>query len=668
MLKKIYLSALSLILILALIYIFLSTVGIKTNKFNNLLNGKVSEINPKINLKLNDVNFKLDPTNFEFQAQTDDPIVAINNKEIELELIKFDLNIFEYLKDNNPVSKLSIVSKENNIKKFTDFINEYDFNLTRNLILKQIKKGKLKIFSDITFDEKNPNKMKYSIEGYLKYEKFKFFNQPEIENIKFDFTLGQNIINLKKIELSIDKILFRSKEININRGDNQFKISGNFKTNRSKIDINKYINIINTDIDLLNDQLIYASSNNRFSFNIDNNLKIKDLRINSELNFDELHTNTKYQNLIYLKNGNLLINYDKKKLEINLNSKFLFKNTNYNNKDSKNLIKAIYKKKPNNNASVDIDLSNSYNKINTNEFKKFISLDNFSLPKQDINFSSTNKINFELNKNFKVKNFNSKSEIKIDDVLIDYKSQRIKKYFNNFKNQIKLSNSYISFDYKTNKFKIGLKSKYSINDTYENITLGIKRSEKDYFFDLDINLDSSEINIDELNYKKKSDIKSNLSIKGIYKNNNEINFDNIIFNEEEKKIHIQNLEIGRNDKIKNLDLFKIDLVNKFGKKNDLEFKKINDKYYLSGNEFDGAENIKNLIDNSSESIFTNFKNLNTNINLNFGKYYVNEDSYLANLQGEIKVKNNKVFYSDISAKLNNKEKFKLSIFTADNKQ
>ncbi len=668
MLKKIYLSALSLILILALIYIFLSTVGIKTNKFNNLLNEKVSEINPKITLKLNDVNFKLDPTNFEFQAQTDDPIVAINNKEIELELIKFDLNIFEYLKDNNPVSKLSIVSKENNIKKFTDFINEYDFNLTRNLILKQIKKGKLKIFSDITFDEKNPNKMKYSIEGYVKDAKFKFFNQPEIENIKFDFTLGQNIINLKKIELSIDKILFRSKEININRGDNQFKISGNFKTNRSKIDINKYINIINTDIDLLNDQLIYASSNNRFSFNIDNNLKIKDLRINSELNFDELHTNSKYQNLIYLKNGNLLINYDKKKLEINLNSKFLFKNTNYNNKDSKNLIKAIYKKKPNNNASVDIDLSNSYNKINTNEFKKFISLDNFSLPKQDINFSSTNKINFELNKNFKVKNFNSKSEIKIDDVLIDYKSQRIKKYFNNFKNQIKLSNSYISFDYKTNKFKIGLKSKYSINDTYEIITLGIKRSEKDYFFDLDINLDSSEINIDELNYKKKSDIKSNLSIKGIYKNNNEINFDNIIFNEEEKKIHIQNLEIGRNDKIKNLDLFKIDLVNKFGKKNDLEFKKINDKYYLSGNEFDGAENIKNLIDNSSESIFTNFKNLNTSINLNFGKYYVNEDSYLANLQGEIKVKNNKVFYSDISAKLNNKEKFKLSIFTADNKQ
>ena len=208
MLKKIYLSALSLILILALIYIFLSTVGIKTNKFNNLLNEKVSEINPKINLKLNDVNFKLDPTNFEFQAQTDDPIVAINNKEIELELIKFDLNIFEYLKDNNPVSKLSIVSKENNIKKFTDFINEYDFNLTRNLILKQIKKGKLKIFSDITFDEKNPNKMKYSIEGYVKDAKFKFFNQPEIENIKFDFTLGQNIINLKKIELSIDKILF----------------------------------------------------------------------------------------------------------------------------------------------------------------------------------------------------------------------------------------------------------------------------------------------------------------------------------------------------------------------------------------------------------------------------------------------------------------------------
>ena len=71
-----------------------------------------------------------------------------------------------------------------------------------------------------------------------------------------------------------------------------------------------------------------------------------------------------------------------------------------------------------------------------------------------------------------------------------------------------------------------------------------------------------------------------MNINGIYKDNNEIIFKNINFNEEEKSINVENLEIGKNDKIKSLDLFKIDIVNKNGRANKLEFKKVNNNYYL----------------------------------------------------------------------------------------
>ncbi len=159
-----------------------------------------------------------------------------------------------------------------------------------------------------------------------------------------------------------------------------------------------------------------------------------------------------------------------------------------------------------------------------------------------------------------------------------------------------------------------------------------------------------------------------MNINGIYKDNNEIIFKNIDFNEEEKSINVQNLEIGKNDKIKNLDLFKIDIINKNGKENKLEFKKVNSNYYLTGSQFDGSKNIKNILDNSSKSIFSSFKNLNTYIYLDIGKYFVDRSSYLSNVKGEIQVKNNKVFSSNINAKLNNKRKFALSIFTNDKKQ
>ena len=637
--------------------IFLTTAGIKTDNFNHIINEKVNEINPKIKLKLNQVNFKLNITNFEFKIFTLEPLIGINEKYIDLETIKFDLNIFDYLNNKSPISEISIISKENDISQLTDFLNEYKFNLARNLIFKQIKKGKIKIISNVKFDEKSPKKINYVINGSVTDAQFKLLNQSQIENIKFDFLVVKDDININKIELEFDKIFITSEKINIKKINNDFEISGNFKTNKTKINLNNYKKIININLDLLDNRPINLSSDNKLSFKINNKLRIRDLSIISKFNFDELFTNPKYQDYIYLKDGSILINYIKKELKIILNSKFLFKNKNYQPSETKNLINLIYKKKHNKNAIVNIDLSNAKININSKEFKEFVNFKNFSLQEQDIIFTSKNSINFNLNKSNQIQNFNIKSKINTDNVIVDYNSQRVKKYFNNFKNQINFSNSYLDLDYKNNKFKFYLKSKYSINDVNENVTLNVEKKDNKYIFDLDLDLDSAEIQIDELEFKKKPYIKSNLIINGIYKDNNEVTFNNIKFNAEEQKIIAQNLEIGKNDKIKNVDLFKIDLFNKNRKKNKIEFKKVNKNYYLTGSQFDGTRNIKNLLDNSSNSIFSNFKNLNSYVYLDVGKYFVDNASYLSNVRGEIQIKNSKVFNSNIKAKLNNEREF-----------
>ncbi len=666
--KIISIITISIITVLVAILIFLTTTGIRTDNFNSLINEKVKEIDPKIKLKLNQLNFKLNLSNFEFEIFTLDPQIAINEKDIDLENIKFDLNIFDYISNKNPISEISIISKENDIDQFIDFINEYDFNLARTLILKQIKKGKVKVISDITFDKNNPKNIKYTLNGSVTDAEIKLPKQSKIENVKFNFLVDQDVINLNEIELSFDKFLIASEKIRIKKINNYFEISGNFKTNETKINLNNYRKFININLDLIDDRPINLRSENELSFKINKKLNIKDLRIISKLNFDKLFTKSKYQDFIYFKDGNILINYIKEELKIVLNSDFLFKNKNNNNNKTKNLINLIYKKKQNKDALVNIDLSNTKSKINSKEFKKFVKFKNFSLQDQDITFASKNLINFELNKKNEIENFSIKSKLKTESILIDYKSQRIKKYFSDFKNQIKFSNSNLDLDYKNKKFKFNLKSKYSINNVNENVSLNVEKKDNKYFFVLDLDLDSAEIDIEELDYKKKADIKSELNINGIYKNNNEIIFKNIDFNEEEKSINVENLEIGKNDKIKNLDLFKINITNRNGKENKLEFKKVNNNYYLTGSQFDGSKNIKNLLDNSSKSIFSNFKNLNTYIYLDIGKYFVENLSYLSNVKGEMQIKSNKVFNSNINAKLNNKRSFKLNIFTNDKKQ
>ena len=666
--KIIYITTISILIIILSMLTFLTTIGIKTDKFNLLVNQNVKEINPKIKLSLNEITLKLKLSNFEFEIETLDPKIGINDKNIDLESINFSFKIFDYINKKNPITQISVLSKENNVNQVTDFINEYDFNLARNLILKRIKRGKVKMLSVVTFDEENPKILKYVINGSLKDAEIKLLAQSRIDNIKFDFLIDQNKINLKELELSIDKIIIESDQLNISKKNNQFEISGNFKTNKTKVNLNTYNKFLNTNLNLIDDQLINLSSENQLYLKINNKLKIKDININSKINFDEIYTKSKYQDFIYLKNGNILVNYKKKDLNVNLDSNFLFKNKKYNNSDSRNKIEIFYKKKQNKDALVDINLSNTNNKINSKEFKKYISLRNFSLKDQDITFASENNINFNISKNNQIKNFKIKSKIKADEVLIDYKSQRIKKYLSNFENQIKLTKSEIDLDYRFENFKMNLNSKYSIKNVNEKVSLNIEKKDNDYLFDLGIGLNSAEIQINELDYKKNSKIKSDLKLNGIYRGNKEIYFNKIKFNDEEKKIIVQKLDIGKNDKIKNIDLFKMDIVNKYGKKNELEFKKVDNAYYLTGSEFDGTRNIKNILDNSSESIFSNFKNLDTYIFVNIGKYFIDKNSYLSNMNGEIQIKNNKVFNSKISAKLNEKRKFQLNIFTNNSKQ
>ena len=93
----------------------------------------------------------------------------------------------------------------------------------------------------------------------------------------------------------------------------------------------------------MDDKPINISSDNKLSFKINNKFTISNLKLESVLNFDELLTKSQYQDFIYLKNGNVKIDYNKEELNINLDSKFLFKKDKYNTSGSENLFKLVYK-------------------------------------------------------------------------------------------------------------------------------------------------------------------------------------------------------------------------------------------------------------------------------------------------------------------------------------
>ncbi len=667
--RKFVITAAGIIITLSFILIiFLSTMGVKTDRFNSLINQKIKEINPKINFNLKNVSLKLNPINFNIDVVILNPNVAINKAKVEIESVKTNLNLIDYFNNRNPVSKITLISKENNIKDVVNFLNEYEFNLARSLILQQIKRGKVKISSNITLDDNYSDKFSYNINGSVRQAEFSTIKNINLNELKFNFSINKKSIDLNKIHFILNEIKMNSDSVKINRKNEELKIFGDLKSKKGKLNFYNYIKLINRDFDLLNDELISASSNNKFSFAISKKLKIKDINISSVINFDKLYSNKKYQEFIYLNDGSVNINYKDKNIIASLESNYMFLNKDYNNQKKKNTIKLNYQKIKNKKASVDLRINNSKNSINTNELSKLISLKNFSLPEQNILLDSENKITFQLSKKNQVENLKIKSKINANETLINYKSQRTKKYFKNFKNQIKLNNTQIDLDYNNKEYKIALRSEYVIDKINQNILLNISKNNKNYFFTADLGLSSSEVEINELDYIKKLNVDANLIIDGVYRQNKEIFFKTINYLEGNTKILIENIELGKNDKIKNLDLFQIDIESASGIRNQLEFKKVNDNYYLTGTQFDGTENIKNLLSNNSKSIFSNFKNLNSYIYLDIGKYYINKSSFLSKTNGEIQIKNSKVLNANISAKLNENRKFQLNVITNKRKE
>ena len=70
MIKIIYRFVILILLILMILITYLSTVGIKTNKFNNQITNQIKNINTNLDIELRDVNIILDLFDLTFLVKT----------------------------------------------------------------------------------------------------------------------------------------------------------------------------------------------------------------------------------------------------------------------------------------------------------------------------------------------------------------------------------------------------------------------------------------------------------------------------------------------------------------------------------------------------------------------------------------------------------------------
>ena len=510
MLKKItYFIVFTLILGFLAIF-FLSTFGIKTNKFNNNISNQLKENYPNLNIEFKEIKLLLNLLNFSINLEAKNPKIFVENKEIRLEKISTSYNIGSFFKKEFGINNIDFETQNNEIKQVLKLLRLNKDSPQLFILDKVIEQGEIKIDAKISFDQKGNILDNYKLSGIVNNLSLKLLNKKEIKNLNLNFNYFDKNLNLNNLSLDYLGIKILSEKLSIKKQDEIYIIEGNFKN--PKVIIPKNI----TSFILKNDNFdnVILSSENNFSLKLNKKYKVSDLKIKSRISLEEANFNFKnnliknyipnfkdkfkltnhildiqYKNKLSLKgNGKLEIGNQKDEIKYNLD--FIEDKFNYDfnlslneipikldlinflkkenvksqlkikGKANKNRIKIERISLETNGSLIsadDFELTNKYRIVN---FKK-VKLDYIDKNKirNDLIISKSNKVYIVKGKNFDLS--------KIVDKILTVNNEDSLKLFDK-KNKIfkiDFDKNYIDKDH----YLVGLKGKFQIknNDLYD---------------------------------------------------------------------------------------------------------------------------------------------------------------------------------------------------------
>jgi len=607
--KKI-LKYISIILgVIVLLTIYLSTVGIETEKFNKQIQDLVKKKNNKFDTSLKKIKLTLDPLNFKFNAKTIDTKIIFKDKLIELEYIKTQISLNSLIKSQLVTSQIEISTKPILLKNFVSFVRSINNRPELFFLERFIKKGYLIADLEFNFDEFGELQEDYKVNGLLKDGKVSLFKKNELEKINFLFNITGNNFSFRDISFDTNNINFLSERLNIKKNKKDYLLEGNIKNKNSLINKKlfqtiklKYpqFNLINTNFE----------SDNDFSFNINDKLKVDNLVINSNILIDSSQ----------FKKNNLV------------SKNFIEINDLIDLKDHE--IKASYA-----NKKLSIEGKGQVKLQNKFEFFDYEMTNNGS----DLNLVS----NIQLSE-------------------LDIKNQNlIKGYLPKTKDILNLKDHKIKLNYKGNDLSLKGSGKIKLEKELNKIEYFFSTKDKKYNFETNLEINDTPLKIDFINYTKSKNLNSQLKINGNYTKKFGLDFKKISLLSKNNSLVVNDLIIDKKNKLYKVDKIDLDYFDNSDKKNIFVLNRIkNNDYELNGLLLNADSLITNLLKNNDDHQIDIFRE-NINITLNFSDVYLDNDNIVKNLNGKLRIVDNKVTQANISALFDNNENLKFTIKTKD---
>ena len=498
MLKIISKVLLLILIIITILVSYLTFIGVKTESFNYLISENIKKIDKNLNIELNKVFLKLNPSNLSISIVTENPKLFSGKINLKIKKIKTEFSVLSYIKNEPPIKSINLNSDINNIKSILKYIRLFKDNFRMMLASKFVQDGIIQTGMIFNFDKKGKIKNDYLIEGHVKNLKIKYSENNLLTNFKFTLLNDQYSIinsNTKFNNNLLESQLIKIKKIN----KKNYLVEGDVKSTESKI-LTKDLDNLFPLTKYLKNKDLKISTSNRFKFNINDKLKTKKFNLSSNLIISDLDlnfVNSKLDKTLLVKKFIKLTN---NKINLNLDG------------NPKNIKEAKFKINGNSNIIIDdkndqisyeILQEDGIKKINTNIglINNQINIDLFNFTSKK-NLDGFIKLDFEILKDkiFKFKEIN----------LVNGNNRLIS-------NNLKLNNKLELIDLESANLEFknnhGLNNKIQILKTKNNFLIKGELLDGTSIINKFLNEDNDKVNI-----LKGKNTKINLKIKKLYLN------------------------------------------------------------------------------------------------------------------------------------------------------
>ena len=281
--KKFFLS-IFLLLLLSFVFLisYLSFYGYETDRFNNIIKSEIKKNEKNIDLDFKKISILLDIKKLTLFIKFIDPEVEYQSAKIPLDTLRANIDLVSTLKKEVGIKKIIVETKYLNLDSIKLVSNKLKLDQFNQSSLNKIKKLKVKINSEFTFDENYKLADDFVLNGIVKDTKFIHNNNHKISELNFRFSYLNKQLKIKNLSSKYNAISIKNGKIEFykSKGAISFKAESKIILQSNKVGLS----IINKSIKVGESFSLQTD----LSFRDNKNILIKNLTLQNEDNFFEI--------------------------------------------------------------------------------------------------------------------------------------------------------------------------------------------------------------------------------------------------------------------------------------------------------------------------------------------------------------------------------------------